>query len=150
MTSTPFDSTDIMLGEATYRTDASHQRAARMVEAQRAEELAALPRVTHKTFRDIQNAGAMRLERQGAQVDQARHEVEKLQLQLEAATRELARLETIEAATVREMDAAWEAQADFESLELERAFEESERLLEFQTVQLHLLAEAREELEEDD
>ena len=106
--------------------------------------------LTHADFRSIEGELGLKLEAAGKVTDAARMRVEALQLQLEEATRELVRVEAIEAAVTRELDACWEARADFEALELERAHDESARVLEGAAVTLALLDEDRRTLAEDD
>ena len=106
--------------------------------------------LTHADFRAIEGELGLKLEAAGKATDAARQVVERLQLQLEEATRELVRVEAIETAVTREMDACWEARAGGEDLELGRPHDESARVLERAAVTLALLDADRRALGEDD
>jgi hypothetical protein len=107
------------------------------------------PRLSHReTFVQVQQDLAMKLERIGASVDAQREIVTRLQLQLENEIRSLVAMETDEATIVREMDFAWEAQADFESMELERQHEQADALLVESAAYLEDMAREREDMED--
>ena len=96
---------------------------------------------SHRSIIEAQQALASRLEVAGQLTDRQRQAVEKLQLQLQDEIRELVRLEANEAEIVRELDFAWEAQVDFESLELDRQHAEAEEGLKAANDRLARMAE---------